>query len=190
MNNGILLLVPKMTEMDALAEARERWGEHAQILRRSENCVCVSGGNSPKDYGEGENFEEAFIDAEQRALFRSSASSFKRRIVGDRAYLFVAGREVGTRIVYVRFLGSGYYPSCIDDRSMTKGGAATFVAALNRRLGIPADVVESMHSAALSNWLIPAAQRAVEFFADRKERKAVDSTALHHLDRSFRTAAI
>ena len=67
MKNRAKVLVPKMTEAEALDAALRLWGENAWVLAHSENNVCVSGGKGSRAYGEGESFEMAFVDADRRA---------------------------------------------------------------------------------------------------------------------------
>jgi hypothetical protein len=163
------VLVPSMTEAEALDTALRLWGENAWVLAHSENNVCVSGGKGSRAYGEGESFEMAFVDADRRAyLWSRVTGEVSTGEIADIAYVFIPEQVPGKRVGCIHFLENGYYSTFVNDEGMTRDQAETFVTKVNERLGIPADVVEAMHCGSMFGWQIPAARKALDFFAGQK----------------------
>ncbi len=84
-------------------------------------------------------------------------------------YAYIRGNAVGQRIGIVKFHESGYY-SCDFDTSAeaTPEEIKALVAELNERMGIPADVAESAFYGSMFGWHVPAAAKAVAFYAQEK----------------------
>lgn len=83
----------------------------------------------------------------------------------DAAYTVILGNRPGERIGLVKYNETGYYP-CPgwDAPSMTLEEVKEHVAGLNERLGIPANVAESMTYASLFGWHAPCAAPAHAYF--------------------------
>jgi hypothetical protein len=178
MKNRAKVLVPSMTEAEALDTALRLWGENAWVLAHSENNVCVSGGKGSRAYGEGESFEMAFVDADRRAyLWARVKGEISAVEIADIAYVFIPEQVPGKRVGCVRFLENGYYSTFVNDERMTRDQAESFVTKVNERLGIPPDVVEAMHCGSMFGWQTPAARGALEFFAGQKLAKEMSKTA-------------
>ena len=84
MKNRAKVLVPKMTEAEALDTALRLWGENAWVLAHSENNVCVSGGKGSRAYGEGESFDLAFADADRRAHLLARTTEMPSVLLADK----------------------------------------------------------------------------------------------------------
>jgi hypothetical protein len=97
MKNREKVLVPKMTEAEALDTALSLWGENAWVLAHSENNVCVSGGKGLRAYGEGESFETAFADADRRARLLARTAEMPSVLLADKLIesMLAAGAAAG-----------------------------------------------------------------------------------------------
>lgn len=75
------------------------------------------------------------------------------------AYVFITAREKGKRIGLVKFGESGYYQTDYDNVD-SAAECRAMVEALNERLGVPADVAESLFVGSMFGWNCPGAERA------------------------------
>jgi hypothetical protein len=83
------------------------------------------------------------------------------------AYVVIPGNKRGQRIGIVKYRESGYYQTDYDSaESLTLDDLERIVDDLNARLGIPADVSESMKYASIFGWQAPIADRAHHYFAN------------------------
>ncbi len=84
-------------------------------------------------------------------------------------YAYIRGNAVGKRIGIVMFHESGYYGCDFDaPAEATPEEIKALVDDLNNRMGIPADVAESAFMGSMFGWHVPAAARAVAFYAQER----------------------
>jgi hypothetical protein len=82
------------------------------------------------------------------------------------AYVLVELNKPGERIAIVKQGTMGYdIAKGYDDPKESIDMARAFVAALNLQLNIPADVAQSAKDGSMFGWHVPAAQKAIQFFA-------------------------
>lgn len=82
----------------------------------------------------------------------------------DAAYTVIHGARPGKRIGVVKYRESGYYLTDFDNPTDTLEQVREFVRNMNERLGLPADVADSMSYASCFGWDVPIANKAHEYF--------------------------
>jgi len=81
-------------------------------------------------------------------------------------YTVILGNRPGERIGLVKLNETGYYPCRgYDYAPDSLDTVRERVAELNAKLGIPEDVAESMTYGSLFGWGVPAAARAIAYYA-------------------------
>jgi hypothetical protein len=79
-------------------------------------------------------------------------------------YVTIPGNPKGKRIGIVSLGESGYYAVDFDHHD-TVEAAHEHVSLLNDRLGISKEIEQSMRDGSMFGWQVPAAQKAIQFFA-------------------------
>ncbi len=87
-------------------------------------------------------------------------------MIDNLCYTTIPSNPKGQRIGIVKLGELGYYGVDFDHHN-TAESAREHVRLLNNRLGIPKEVEQSMRDGSMFGWDVPAAQRAIQFFAAR-----------------------
>ena len=82
----------------------------------------------------------------------------------DACYIVIHAADPGKRIGLAKYNETGYYSTDYDWHESPLEDVEITVKGLNERLGIPADVAESMTIGSIAGWDVPGAQRAHEYF--------------------------
>jgi hypothetical protein len=75
------------------------------------------------------------------------------------------GNRPGERIGFVTFYESGYSSGTLDRKEYTKEQVQLAIHEFNAERGIPDDVAKSALYGSMFGWHVPAAQKAIDFFA-------------------------
>jgi len=82
----------------------------------------------------------------------------------------IPGKPAGKRIGVVKFYETGYYSTSADNETWTAKEVDEFIKERNEMNGVSEEVADSAFGASMFGWHVPAAQAAINFFAELKDK--------------------